>query len=422
MTTNDPFLRQLTTWLHEDAEHHVPDHLAEVLERSAATRQRAAWSSPGRWLPMDLSVRRSVFDRPNLLRPVALLVLIGLLLAAIVALVVGSSRPALEPFGLARNGVFVSSSDGDIQTIDPATSARSPLIGGGAFDFSPVFSRDGSHLLFLRSDGPPAEPAILSLMVARADGSDLHAVTPAMPALDWFDWSPDGGRIAFVSSQQLWVVNRDGTGLEQLAQAGPAHFPTWLPPDGDEIVFRRETMQPGIFSIRPDGTGVRQVSSRSPNNEFDYQAISAAPDGSEVSFTRWSAQGIPRVFALDPLTGTEQRFRTRPGYGQRGTIAYAPDGGLVAYARSGLDGATQIVIASRDGSGRERAIGPEVAARADGSLAELWWTFTPDGSALIARYGDDESATLQLLPLDGSPGSVLQSGSFDFVDVQRLPR
>jgi Tol biopolymer transport system component len=420
MTTNDRFLRQMATWLHEDAEHRVPDHLSEVLERTAATRQRAAWSSPGRWLPVDLTIRRSVLDRPNFLRPVALLVLIGLLLAAIVALVVGSSRPALEPFGLARNGVFVSSSDGDIHTVDPATSTRAQLIGGDGFDFSPVFSRDGSHLLFLRSDGPPADPAILSLVVAKADGSDLHAVTPPMPALDWFDWSPDGKRIAFVSSQQLWVVNSDGTGLEELTPAGPAHFPTWLPPNGDEILFRRETMQPGIFAIHPDGTGVRQVSSRSPNNEFDYQSISAAPDGSQIGFTRWSAQGIPRVFALDPLTGREQRFRTKPGNGQRGAVAYAPDGGLVAYARSGLDGATQIVIASSDGSGRERAIGPQVAARSDGFLADLWWTFTPDGTALLARYGNDESATLQLLPLDGSAGSVLDSGSFDFVDVQRL--
>ena len=45
MTTNDVFGRNLSIWLHEDAEHHVPDHLADVLQRTAVTLQRPAWSS-----------------------------------------------------------------------------------------------------------------------------------------------------------------------------------------------------------------------------------------------------------------------------------------------------------------------------------------------------------------------------------------
>ena len=39
------------------------------------------------------------------------------------------------------------------------------------FDFSPIFSRDGTKLVFLRSDGPLTEPAVLTLVVANADGS-----------------------------------------------------------------------------------------------------------------------------------------------------------------------------------------------------------------------------------------------------------
>ena len=53
MTTNDAFGRNLSAWLHEDAAHQVPDHLEEVLQRTVTTRQRRAWSSLERWLPMD---------------------------------------------------------------------------------------------------------------------------------------------------------------------------------------------------------------------------------------------------------------------------------------------------------------------------------------------------------------------------------
>ena len=57
--------------------------------------------------------------------------------------------------------------------VDPATGERRPLISGPAFDFGPVFSRDGTRFLFLRG-GPTdcGQPDCgLLLMVANADGT-----------------------------------------------------------------------------------------------------------------------------------------------------------------------------------------------------------------------------------------------------------
>jgi len=39
---------------------------------------------------------------------------------------------------------------------------------------------------------------------------------------------------------------------------------------------------------------------------------------------------------------------------------------------------------------------------------------------LIVRFGDDDAATTTRFPIDGSPSTILDSGKFDFVDVQRL--
>ena len=47
-------------------------------------------------------------------------------------------------------------------------------------------------------------------------------------------------------------------------------------------------------------------------------------------------------------------------------------------------------------------------------------TFAPDGSALIVRHGTDDHSTTWWWPLDGSPATTLDDGSFEFVDVQRL--
>ena len=53
MITNDAFERTVSDWLHADAEHRIPDHLDAVLRLTSAERQRPAWSSLERWLPMD---------------------------------------------------------------------------------------------------------------------------------------------------------------------------------------------------------------------------------------------------------------------------------------------------------------------------------------------------------------------------------
>ena len=50
---HDGFERTLSDWLDEQAGRGVPDYLDEVLARTTRTRQRPAWSSLERWLPMD---------------------------------------------------------------------------------------------------------------------------------------------------------------------------------------------------------------------------------------------------------------------------------------------------------------------------------------------------------------------------------
>ncbi len=423
MTTNDVFGRNLSTWLHEDAEHHVPDHLADVLQRTAATRQRPAWSSLERWLPMDTTLR----PRPLALPSVGRLLLVAALLivAALAVIAVGSWPSRLpDPFGLARNGMFVTSRDGDIYLMDPVSAETRLISGGDAFDFSPIFSRDGTRMVFLRSDERLTDdtPAILTMFVANADGSGARALTPPTESLDWFDWSPDGSRVAYIATAKLWIVDVDGGGAPRMLEGtGPAHFPTWLPPDGKDIVYRVESGSPGIYAIAADGSEKRRrLSTTAANNQFDYQAIALSPDGAHVTFTRWSAAGLPRVYALDTATGEETLFPMSAGVGQRGTAIYSPDGALVAYARILAGGGFQLVVANADGSGSERTIGPRKAGPPGGTEVPASWAFTPDGKALMVRFGNDANGTTHLLPLDGSPATDLGSGEFDFLDAQRL--
>jgi Tol biopolymer transport system component len=423
MTTNERLERTMSAWLRDDADFRVPDHLDEVLAVTRDTRQRPAWSSLERWLPVDTTFRPRPFTVPSAARIIAVAALL-LLILAIALLAVGSRQRLPEPFGIARNGIFLTSRDGDLFAIDPTSAESRQLAVGEGFDFSPIFSRDGTKFTFLRSDGPLTEPAILTLYVADADGSRARALTPPTKSLDWFDWSPDGTRVAYMATGNLYVVDLAGGAPRQLRGVGRVHFPTWLPPDGREILFRRETISPAIFAVSPDGIGQPRAVSRTPaNNEFDYQGIALSPDGKHVTFTRWEAgtPWVPRVYAVDVATGDERQFPTLPGTGQRGNAPYSPDGKLVAYARVYPEGRYEIVVADADGSGKERTVGPKKPGPTDGSSIDASWAFTPDGKALLVRYGGDEQGTTHLLPLDGTPASTIQgSGGFEFVDVQRL--
>jgi hypothetical protein len=92
----------------------------------------------------------------------------------------------------------------------------------------------------------------------------------------------------------------------------------------------------------------------------------------------------------------------------------------VAYARIFDRGGFQLVVANADGSGNERTIGPKKDGPPGGTEVSAAWAFTPDGTALMVRYGDDSQGTTHLMPLDGSAPTELGSGEFEFVDIQRL--
>ena len=65
MTRTTASTASLSPWLHDDAAFRVPDHLDEVLSVTRETRQRPAWSSLERWLPVDTTFRPRLFSVPR---------------------------------------------------------------------------------------------------------------------------------------------------------------------------------------------------------------------------------------------------------------------------------------------------------------------------------------------------------------------
>jgi hypothetical protein len=432
MTTNEGFDRRLSTWLERDAVGHVPEHLDEVLVRTAMTRQRPWWSSSERWLPVDLTTRANALNPPRIWRPlVVALLLVALLVAAI--LVVGTRRQVPPPFGLARNGAIVTSHDGDIYQLDRATGVARLLIGGAPFDFAPGFSRDGLKFSFLRAPANATDQSGLSLMVADADGSNVRQLSPEIQGLDWADWSADSKRIAYLSTKMntapgmtnpnphaINIVNVDGSGSRVIDVPGDAQFVAWLPPDGKEIVFRSAPAgptEPGprLLAVRADGTGRRTLSLRTPENPDDFMSPALSPDGSRLTYT--SNGPISHIHLLDLNTNQDLQLPDPTGgmTNQFGVAYFSPDGRSVGYLRDHPEDSTfQFVVAPVDGSTAGLPIGPRLSE----PTGDVNWAFAPDGKSVVVDY--DKDGTAQMLPVDGSPGTVLGRGANAFGDIQRL--
>ena len=82
------------------------------------------------------------------------------------------------------------------------------------------------------------------------------------------DWSPDGTRLAYGADDDIWVMNADGSGQDNLTKTPDAEFGTAFSPDGTLIAFV------GSGGVVP--AGQRYVQTMGTDGS-DRQVVTATP-------------------------------------------------------------------------------------------------------------------------------------------------
>jgi WD40 repeat protein len=299
----------------------------------------------------------------------------------------GPGGPGIPPFTVAitqknDNAIRIIRSDG---TVESTVSCGSQCI----FLAGPNWSRDGSK--FAATGRRDTESV---LFVANRDGTGLHEVasTPRYPltvgvTTSWYwpefneDWSADG-RLIYVRQTQttrsVETVAADGTGRTiVMPPANPGvGNPRWGL--GDSMVTAEMGGQ--IYAMNPDGSGFRQLTSLS-SGVFEHRW---SPDGKTIAFSNITGITQGTIFILDPVSGA---LRQIPVSRLR-AFCWSPNSSQLSLVslENELQGWLSIYTVNADGTGLRRA----VIAILD-IFNPVIGAWSPDGKFLV--YLDDRVVT-----------------------------
>jgi TolB protein len=177
------------------------------------------------------------------------------------------------------------------------------------YECDPAWSPDGHWLAFTkRVEGQNG------IFRIRPDGSGVHRINPHgyHP-----QWSPDGRFIAFCRHsrrQAVYVMRSDGSGVHRVTPNRlEACDPDWGP-NGERLVVSSFWLEPGtsnVYTVRPDGSGLKQLTHLSADNG----ALDAT----------WSPNGRRIVFSSDrEVADRYDLYVIRAGGGHRRRISETP--------------------------------------------------------------------------------------------------
>jgi Tol biopolymer transport system component len=401
----------------------MPDYVDNLLSRTERMSQRPGWTFPERWFPMSTITATLSARRPASLRPLIVLAIVAALIAgALLVYVVGSLNRVPPPFGVARNGLIVTSSGGSILTLDPVTGTRSTLIEGEHLCcVSP--SPNGRLVSYLDLQFGGDNPA--ALRVASLDGKPVAEIPATfLHGLYWGEWSTTSDRIISVSYDGVSILDvaTGQTSVFDLVVPFPILRISWIGASDDLLI----SAQPRVTPTESVPMHVyRWIAATDTLTEIAVlenavEAPAISPDGSKFAYFIWGAEDRVhgRVHVVDLATGIntaitpEDEASNADPHSVEGVV-WSPDSSSIAsyWLWTGYD---QLGVLSATG-GEPVFIGPkEPQGFGEGGKTR----FSPDGKTVLVQYGN-QSTTL-LIPVSGEQARQVSWALQEDIDWQRL--
>ncbi|AGH48237.1 MULTISPECIES: alpha/beta hydrolase family protein [Sphingomonas] len=299
------------------------------------------------------------------------------------------------------NDVMTDRARATIWLVDAKTGAQTPLVAGTGSHSQPRWSPDGKRIAYVST----AEGGAAQLFVRWMDTGATARVATLPDGPSAISWSPDGTRIAFIMSVP-------DEGMKLGTPPAKPEGAKWAPPLEviSSIVYRADGagyLKPGydhVFVVPADGGAPRQLTFGAFNHDGP---LSWTPDGRTILLSadrskNWQREpNNPEIYALDVATAKLTALTDRLGPDARPVVS--PDGKRIAYLGyddkyRGYENALLYVM-DRDG-GNARAI----TTALDRSIDDAEWA--ADGRSLYVQYDDHGSTRVARVTLDGKLTTV----------------
>ena len=209
-------------------------------------------------------------------------------------------------------------------------------------------------------------------------------------------------KIAFIREGDLWLMNPDGSGAEQLTVTGDCSDPAWSP-DGKQLVYvrRNEFADAQLWTLDVATLKATQFT----QEPSEYSSPRWSPDGSWLAclaldtdqpLTEYNASLLVKI---DPQTGTRE---TLQGEIWAATdIAWSPDSSQVAVARSAEGTGTIAVFSAGDGTPVHDALYETSADTSELSVANIAWPTSDQITFSRYAYVDETELSIWRVTPDG---------------------
>jgi dipeptidyl aminopeptidase/acylaminoacyl peptidase len=312
----------------------------------------------------------------------------------------------------------------------------------------PQVSPDGKRVAFTIGDvNFDANRTLTQIYITSSAGGDMKQLTNGAGSSSSPRWSPDGRKIAYVTGDQVWVMEADGDNKEQVTKISTgAGGPVWSP-DGnwiaflsdvypecttdecnrtkdeaaekskvkahvtDRLLFRhwvewRDRKRTHVFVVSSKGGAARDLTP----GDFDSPPYAVAgdvdysfsPDSKELAYLR-NPDKIEAISTnsdvyIVPTAGGPARNITARNKGYDDTPVYTPDGKYIIYrsqATAGFEADRWRLMAFNRSTGTSA----ELLRGFDLAVDEV--ALSPDGNTIYFTAGDRGYENIYKVPVTG---------------------
>ncbi|MGK9475710.1 hypothetical protein [Melioribacter sp. OK-6-Me] len=209
------------------------------------------------------------------------------------------------------------------------------------WDFDPIYSPDGSKILYTAFDNSSNSNIVLYDLATKTQKILSEGREPV--------FSKDGSKIAFLYDESIALINSNGTNRIKLNLPEGKPRSINFSPDGSKLIFILQNNNTSdIYTVNIDGSNLNKLT----DNE-DYEVLcNYSPDGSKIISVAYK-NSVAQIFIMNNNGSNRNQLTNTTEWNNK--PLFTPDGKEIIFV-SNRNGRSEIFVMNSDGSNQRQLV------------------------------------------------------------------